>query len=184
MLVCIYQDYVMLSTSKNSWRNCCRDSKWKWSPVEVSVLSLTNSWHPCIQLVHGGYASSTLPPTGPCYPQANMRGILYKHHVMDIFPAGDPIPVQRCIVSGFFANAARLHYTGCYRLEWAFTDWLSMLPLFEPHSVMTSLWCLFSPLTEQWGGTTPSTFTPTLSSLSRGLHNGKSYVHNNGGVGM
>lgn len=27
----------------------------------------------------------------------------------------DPVPVQRAIVSGFFANAARLHYTGCYR---------------------------------------------------------------------
>ena len=28
--------------------------------------------------------------------------------------AGDPEPVQRCIVSGFFPNAARLHYTGSY----------------------------------------------------------------------
>ncbi|CAI8014753.1 Probable ATP-dependent RNA helicase DHX35 [Geodia barretti] len=28
---------------------------------------------------------------------------------------GDPEPVQRCIVSGFFPNAARLHYTGSYR---------------------------------------------------------------------
>jgi ATP-dependent RNA helicase DDX35 len=27
----------------------------------------------------------------------------------------DPEPVQRCIVSGFFTNAARLHYTGSYR---------------------------------------------------------------------
>ncbi len=27
----------------------------------------------------------------------------------------DPKPVQRAVVSGFFSNAARLHYTGCYR---------------------------------------------------------------------
>lgn len=28
----------------------------------------------------------------------------------------DPTPVQRCIVSGFFVHAARLHYTGtCYK---------------------------------------------------------------------
>lgn len=29
--------------------------------------------------------------------------------------AGDPDPVLRCIVSGFFANAARFHSTGAYR---------------------------------------------------------------------
>lgn len=28
---------------------------------------------------------------------------------------GDPDPVLRCIVSGFFANAARFHSTGVYR---------------------------------------------------------------------
>eukprot|EP00731_Ephydatia_muelleri_P027081 Em0018g1181a len=28
---------------------------------------------------------------------------------------GDPKPIQRCLVSGFFPNAARLHYTGTYR---------------------------------------------------------------------
>ena len=28
---------------------------------------------------------------------------------------GDPDPVLRCIVSGFFANAARFHSTGAYR---------------------------------------------------------------------
>jgi len=27
----------------------------------------------------------------------------------------DPVPVQRCIVSGFFSNAARLHFTGEYK---------------------------------------------------------------------
>jgi hypothetical protein len=29
--------------------------------------------------------------------------------------AGDPDPVLRCIVAGFFANAARFHSTGAYR---------------------------------------------------------------------
>ncbi|NXU60438.1 DHX35 helicase, partial [Horornis vulcanius] len=28
---------------------------------------------------------------------------------------GDPDPVLRCIVSGFFANAAKFHSTGAYR---------------------------------------------------------------------
>lgn len=111
-------------------------------------------------VVHGGYVSSTLPPTSPHYPQDNkIFWGEYCTNVMscsrDIFPAGDPIPVQRCIVSGFFANAARLHYTGCYRLEWALTNWLSMLPLFEPHSVMRSLWCLFSPPQNSEGGSLP-----------------------------
>lgn len=31
--------------------------------------------------------------------------------------AGDPDPVLKCIVSGFFANAARLHSSGAYRYE-------------------------------------------------------------------
>lgn len=31
--------------------------------------------------------------------------------------AGDPDPVLKCIVSGFFANAARFHSSGAYRYE-------------------------------------------------------------------
>lgn len=32
-----------------------------------------------------------------------------------LFSSGDPDPVLRCIVSGFFANAAKFHSTGAYR---------------------------------------------------------------------
>ncbi|OXB52549.1 UNVERIFIED_CONTAM: hypothetical protein H355_005658, partial [Colinus virginianus] len=32
-----------------------------------------------------------------------------------LLESGDPDPVLRCIVSGFFANAAKFHSTGAYR---------------------------------------------------------------------
>ena len=35
--------------------------------------------------------------------------------VLTCSPPDDPVPVQKAIVSGFFSNAARLHYTGSYR---------------------------------------------------------------------
>ena len=38
------------------------------------------------------------------------------HLKINPLPTGDPKPIQRCLVSGFFPNAARLHYTGTYRL--------------------------------------------------------------------
>lgn len=54
-----------------------------------------------------------------------LRGILgvfafpLTHLTEKFFFPGDPDPVLRCIVSGFFANAAKFHSTGAYR--WLFT---------------------------------------------------------------
>lgn len=41
------------------------------------------------------------------------------HLTEKFFFPGDPDPVLRCIVSGFFANAAKYHSTGAYR--WLYT---------------------------------------------------------------
>ena len=49
---------------------------------------------------------------------------MYTNKLIYIFffsSLGDPKAIQRCIVSGFFCNAARLHYTGCYRCLFVFT---------------------------------------------------------------
>ena len=34
-----------------------------------------------------------------------------------IFCTGDPDVILKCIVLGFFANAARIHHSGSYRWE-------------------------------------------------------------------
>ncbi|XP_027977776.1 probable ATP-dependent RNA helicase DHX35 isoform X7 [Eumetopias jubatus] len=44
-----------------------------------------------------------------------LKKLLVKFQVPKKSSEGDPDPVLRCIVSGFFANAARLHSTGAYR---------------------------------------------------------------------
>ncbi|KAG8131811.1 hypothetical protein E2320_009714 [Naja naja] len=44
-----------------------------------------------------------------------LKKLLVKFKVPKKSSEGDPDPVLRCIVSGFFANAARFHSTGCYR---------------------------------------------------------------------
>nr|XP_045013681.1 probable ATP-dependent RNA helicase DHX35 isoform X2 [Jaculus jaculus] len=44
-----------------------------------------------------------------------LKKLLVKFQVPKMSSEGDPDPVLRCIVSGFFANAARLHSTGAYR---------------------------------------------------------------------
>ncbi|XP_033695298.1 probable ATP-dependent RNA helicase DHX35 isoform X3 [Tursiops truncatus] len=44
-----------------------------------------------------------------------LKKLLVKFQVPKISSEGDPDPVLRCIVSGFFANAARFHSTGAYR---------------------------------------------------------------------
>uniref|UniRef100_A0A4W3JJF1 Probable ATP-dependent RNA helicase DHX35 n=2 Tax=Callorhinchus milii TaxID=7868 RepID=A0A4W3JJF1_CALMI len=44
-----------------------------------------------------------------------LKKLLSKFKVPKNSCEGDPDPILRCIVSGFFANAAKLHYTGAYR---------------------------------------------------------------------
>ncbi|XP_026520850.1 probable ATP-dependent RNA helicase DHX35 isoform X3 [Notechis scutatus] len=44
-----------------------------------------------------------------------LKKLLVKFKVPKKSSEGDPDPVLRCIVSGFFANAARFHSTGCFR---------------------------------------------------------------------
>uniref|UniRef100_A0A4X1TN23 RNA helicase n=1 Tax=Sus scrofa TaxID=9823 RepID=A0A4X1TN23_PIG len=44
-----------------------------------------------------------------------LKKLLVKFQVPKKSSEGDPDPVLRCIVSGFFANAARFHSTGVYR---------------------------------------------------------------------
>ncbi|XP_031228457.1 probable ATP-dependent RNA helicase DHX35 isoform X2 [Mastomys coucha] len=44
-----------------------------------------------------------------------LKKLLVKFQVPKLSSEGDPDPVLRCIVSGFFANAARFHSTGAYR---------------------------------------------------------------------
>ncbi|XP_053430200.1 probable ATP-dependent RNA helicase DHX35 isoform X2 [Nycticebus coucang] len=44
-----------------------------------------------------------------------LKKLLVKFQVPKNSSEGDPDPVLRCIVSGFFANAARFHSTGAYR---------------------------------------------------------------------
>ncbi|XP_040837404.1 probable ATP-dependent RNA helicase DHX35 isoform X1 [Ochotona curzoniae] len=44
-----------------------------------------------------------------------LKKLLAKFQVPKTSSRGDPDPVLRCIVSGFFANAARFHSTGAYR---------------------------------------------------------------------
>ncbi|XP_007521704.2 probable ATP-dependent RNA helicase DHX35 [Erinaceus europaeus] len=44
-----------------------------------------------------------------------LKKLLVKFQVPKISSEGDPDPVLRCIVAGFFANAARFHSTGAYR---------------------------------------------------------------------
>ncbi|XP_058143069.1 probable ATP-dependent RNA helicase DHX35 isoform X2 [Dasypus novemcinctus] len=44
-----------------------------------------------------------------------LKKLLVKFQVPKKSSEGDPDPVLRCIVSGFFANAARFHSTGTYR---------------------------------------------------------------------
>ncbi|GAB1287149.1 RNA helicase [Apodemus speciosus] len=44
-----------------------------------------------------------------------LKKLLVKFQVPKVSSEGDPDPVLRCIVSGFFANAARFHSTGAYR---------------------------------------------------------------------
>uniref|UniRef100_A0A670K878 RNA helicase n=1 Tax=Podarcis muralis TaxID=64176 RepID=A0A670K878_PODMU len=45
-----------------------------------------------------------------------LKKLLVKFKVPKKSSEGDPDPVLRCIVSGFFANAARFHSTGAYRV--------------------------------------------------------------------
>uniref|UniRef100_A0A8C9DYR6 Probable ATP-dependent RNA helicase DHX35 n=1 Tax=Phocoena sinus TaxID=42100 RepID=A0A8C9DYR6_PHOSS len=45
-----------------------------------------------------------------------LKKLLVKFQVPKKSSEGDPDPVLRCIVSGFFANAARFHSTGAYRV--------------------------------------------------------------------
>ncbi|XP_040186377.1 probable ATP-dependent RNA helicase DHX35 [Rana temporaria] len=44
-----------------------------------------------------------------------LKKMLSKFRVPKTSSEGDPDPILRCIVSGFFANAAKLHSTGAYR---------------------------------------------------------------------
>lgn len=44
-----------------------------------------------------------------------LKKLLVKFQVPKVSSEGDPDPVLRCIVSGFFANAARFHSSGAYR---------------------------------------------------------------------
>ncbi|XP_062897219.1 probable ATP-dependent RNA helicase DHX35 [Mobula hypostoma] len=44
-----------------------------------------------------------------------LKKLLSKFRVPKKSSEGDPDPILRCIVSGFFANAARFHYNGFYR---------------------------------------------------------------------
>nr|XP_006971115.1 probable ATP-dependent RNA helicase DHX35 isoform X1 [Peromyscus maniculatus bairdii] len=44
-----------------------------------------------------------------------LKKLLVKFQVPKLSSEGDPDPVLRCIVSGFFANAARFHSSGAYR---------------------------------------------------------------------
>ncbi|XP_043946393.1 probable ATP-dependent RNA helicase DHX35 [Protopterus annectens] len=44
-----------------------------------------------------------------------LKKLLTKFKIPKKSSEGDPDPVLRCIVAGFFANAAKLHYTGSYR---------------------------------------------------------------------
>ncbi|XP_039720269.1 putative ATP-dependent RNA helicase DHX35 isoform X3 [Pteropus medius] len=44
-----------------------------------------------------------------------LKKLLVKFQVPKKSSEGDPDPVLRCIISGFFANAARFHSTGAYR---------------------------------------------------------------------
>ncbi|XP_027243070.1 probable ATP-dependent RNA helicase DHX35 isoform X4 [Cricetulus griseus] len=44
-----------------------------------------------------------------------LKKLLVKFQVPKMSSEGDPDPVLRCIVSGFFANAARFHSSGAYR---------------------------------------------------------------------
>uniref|UniRef100_A0A8C8VZW5 Probable ATP-dependent RNA helicase DHX35 n=1 Tax=Peromyscus maniculatus bairdii TaxID=230844 RepID=A0A8C8VZW5_PERMB len=45
-----------------------------------------------------------------------LKKLLVKFQVPKLSSEGDPDPVLRCIVSGFFANAARFHSSGAYRV--------------------------------------------------------------------
>ncbi|ERE70443.1 putative ATP-dependent RNA helicase DHX35-like isoform 1 [Cricetulus griseus] len=45
-----------------------------------------------------------------------LKKLLVKFQVPKMSSEGDPDPVLRCIVSGFFANAARFHSSGAYRV--------------------------------------------------------------------
>ncbi|KAL6081058.1 hypothetical protein STEG23_004696, partial [Scotinomys teguina] len=44
-----------------------------------------------------------------------LKKLLVKFQIPKMSSEGDPDPVLRCIVSGFFANAARFHSSGAYR---------------------------------------------------------------------
>ncbi|KAK7827742.1 hypothetical protein U0070_019566 [Myodes glareolus] len=46
-----------------------------------------------------------------------LKKLLVKFQVPKLSSEGDPDPVLKCIVSGFFANAARFHSSGAYRYE-------------------------------------------------------------------
>ncbi|XP_061429357.1 probable ATP-dependent RNA helicase DHX35 [Lethenteron reissneri] len=47
--------------------------------------------------------------------QEQLRKLLRRFHIPSNSSNGDADPVRRCIVSGFFANAAKLHHSGAYR---------------------------------------------------------------------
>lgn len=44
-----------------------------------------------------------------------LKRMLQRFKVKIVSCGSDCEPVQRCIVSGFFSNTARLHYSGCYK---------------------------------------------------------------------
>ncbi|XP_003384417.3 PREDICTED: probable ATP-dependent RNA helicase DHX35 [Amphimedon queenslandica] len=45
-----------------------------------------------------------------------LKRLLHRFKIKLVSCHDDPIPIQKCIVSGFFVHAARLHYTGtCYK---------------------------------------------------------------------
>lgn len=63
-------------------------------------------------------AENFLSYKGLCHASSireRLRKLLVRFKVKLVSCDDDPKPVQRAVVSGFFSNAARLHYTGCYR---------------------------------------------------------------------
>lgn len=75
---------------------------------------------PCSEMVSGGLQRGRGAGLDPMHHSPgpgmwNMGPVLGLTRRLLLPCVGDPDPVLRCIVSGFFANAARFHSSGAYR---------------------------------------------------------------------
>lgn len=90
-------------------------------------------------------------------------------HVCCFCCTGDPDVILKCIVSGFFANAARIHHSGSYR--WGINYMSNFNKQEEFRSHITLLFVFFSEL---YVMIVNFTSILILSCLERSLQNGQS----------